>query len=145
MVGNLASLALFLPRQNHEVAQYREALLAIPGGQTILPVNTLRADARTHPLLHADSLYAVDRGGYTPYLFSARTGGGPAGYFADLSAIYRPPQNWYASGALPDWDKIARTYDYVVITKPWSAERIDRSRLDLYYENPVATVFRVRR
>jgi len=145
MVGNLASLALFLPRQNHEVAQYREALLAIPGGQTILPVNTLRADARTHPLLHADSLYAMDRGGYTPYLFSARTGGGPAGYFADLSAIYRPPQNWYTSGALPDWDKIARTYDYVVITKPWSAERIDRSRLDLYYENPVATVFRVRR
>ncbi len=45
----------------------------------------------------------------------------------------------------PDWDEIARSYDYVAITKPWKAERIDLRRLELYYENDTATVFRVRR
>jgi hypothetical protein len=144
-VLNLGSLALFLPEQNREVAQYREALRAIPAGHTILPVDTRRADARTRPLFHADSLYAVDRDGYTPYLFSARTGGGPAGYFSDLSTIYRPAQNWYVSGGSPDWVQVAQTYDYVVITKPWDAERIEPGRLDLLFENSVATVFRVRR
>ena len=142
---NFASLVLFLPGQNREVAQYREALLTIPPSQIILPVDTRRSDARTRPLRHTDSLYAVDRGGYTPYLFSEKTGGGPAGYFWDLSPIYRPDQNWYQSNSDPGWEKVIQTYDYVIVTKPWLADRIDRSGLDLYYENPVATVFRVRR
>jgi hypothetical protein len=141
--GNLASLAMFLPAQNREVGQYREALRAIPVGRTILPVDTRRADGRTRPLLHADSLYAADRGGYTPYLFSAKTGGGPAGYFSDLSPIYRPDQNWYQTNTAPDWEKVTRTYDYVIVTKPWRPERIDHTRLALLYENAVATVFRV--
>jgi hypothetical protein len=141
--GNLASLAMFLPAQNREVGQYREALRAIPAGRTILPVDTRRADGRTRPLLHADSLYAADRGGYTPYLFSAKTGGGPAGYFSDLSPIYRPDQNWYQTNTAPDWEKVTRTYDYVIVTKPWRPERIDHTRLELLYENAVATVFRV--
>jgi hypothetical protein len=141
--GNLASLAMFLPAQNREVGQYREALRAIPAGRTILPVDTRRADGRTRPLLHADSLYAADRGGYTPYLFSAKTGGGPAGYFSDLSPIYRPDQNWYQNSTAPDWGKVAQTYDYVIVTKPWRPERIDQTRLALQYENAAATVFRV--
>jgi hypothetical protein len=143
--GNLASLAMFLPAQNREVGQYREALRAIPPKRILLPVDTRRSDARTRPLLHADSLYAVDREGYTPYLFSAKTGGGPAGYFSDLSPIYRPDQDWYQTTAAPDWKKLFQSYDYVIVTKPWRPERIDRSRLALFYENSVATVFRVQR
>jgi hypothetical protein len=143
--GNLASLARFLPTQNREVGQYREALRAIPAGKILLPVDTRRSDARTRPLLHADSLYVVDRYGYTPYLFSAKTGGGPAGYFSDLYSMYRPDQSWYQTELGPDWDQVIQTYDYVIVTKPWRAERIDRSRLALFYENSVATVFRVTR
>jgi len=143
-VANLGSLALFLPRQNHEVAQFREALLAIPPGKIVLPIHTHQRDGSTYPLRHAGSFYAAERAGYVPYLFSQISGGGPSGYFKDRSTIYRPPQDWYVNKTQVDWEKIAQQYDYVAITKPWIPERIDQTRLDLYYENSAATVFRVK-
>ena len=143
--GNLASLALFLPRESWQVSRYREALLTIPEGRTVLSIDTRRRDGNTFPLRHAGAFYAADRHGYTPYLFSKRTGSGPSEYFSDLSPIYRPVQRWYRSRADCDWEKVADDYDYVVITKPWRADRVDLSRLELHYENRVATVFRVRR
>jgi hypothetical protein len=143
--ANLGSLASFLPRQNREVAQLREALLTIPPRQAVLPIHTRRKDGNTWPLRHAGSFYTAERGGYTPYLFSSITRGGPSGYFTDLSSIYRPGQDWYMGEGSANWDEVTRSYDYVAITKPWEAERIDLSRLEFYYENSVATVFRVRR
>ena len=143
--ANLGSLASFLPRQNREVAQFREALLTIPPRQAVLPIHTRRKDGNTWPLRHAGSFYTAERGGYTPYLFSSITRGGPSGYFTDLSSIYRPGQDWYMGEGSANWDEVTRSYDYVAITKPWEAERIDLSRLEFYYENSVATVFRVRR
>jgi hypothetical protein len=142
--ANLGSLALFLPRQNREVAQFREALLTIPPGKIVLPIQTRRREGNTYPLRHAGSFYAAERNGYVPYLFSQISGGGPSGYFRDLSTIYRPPQGWYINKAQADWEKITQTYDYVAISKPWKPERIDLTRLDFYYENSAATVFRVR-
>jgi hypothetical protein len=140
-MANLASLASFLPRENRLVAAYREALQSIPAGQNVLPVDTLRFDARTRPLHHAGSLYLE---GYTPYLFSQKSGGGPSGYFEDRSQIYRPAQNWYVSNATPDWEKIAQSYHYVIVTKPWNPARLDLNRLTPQYENSVASVFRVK-
>ena len=142
---NLISLSLFLPKQSRQVALYRKALLTIPEGRVVLPIDARRRDGNTFPLRHAGAFYAADRKGYTPYIFSNRTGSGPSEYFSDLSAIYRPPQRWYRSNWVCDWTKVMESYDYVVITKPWRAERIDLTRLEFYYENPVATVFRVRR
>jgi len=142
---NLASLARFLPRQSRQVARYREALLTIPEGRVVLSIDTRGRDGNTFPLRHAGAFYAADRHGYTPYLFSKRTGSGPSEYFSDLSSIYRPVQRWYRSNATCDWEKVMEDYDYVVITKPWRADRLDLSRLELHYENRVATVFRVRR
>jgi len=40
---------------------------------------------------------------------------------------------------------VIQTYDYVIVTKPWRAERIERGGLELYFENSAATVFRVKR
>jgi hypothetical protein len=143
--ANFGSLVSFLPRQNREVAEFREALLTIPPRQIVLPIHTRRKDGNTWPLRHAGSFYTAERDGYTPYLFSNATRGGPSGYFADLSSIYRPGQDWYMGEGSADWDEIARSYDYVAITKPWKAERIDLRRLEMFYENATATVFRVRR
>jgi hypothetical protein len=142
---NLGSLLLFLPRQNHEVALYREALRTIPARKTVLPIHTRKRDGNTYPLRHAGSFYAAERDGYVPYFFSQENASGPAGYFTDLAPIYRPPQSWYTGKGEPDWGKVAREYDFAVITKPWNARRIDRRWLEVYYENDVATVFRVRR
>jgi hypothetical protein len=142
---NLASLGLFLPRQSRQVARYREALFTIPEGRVVLSIDTRRRDGNTFPLRHAGAFYAADRHGYTPYLFSKRTGGGPSEYFSDLSSVYWPSQRWYRTNAACDWEKVMEEYDYVVITKPWRADRLDLSRLELHYENRVATVFRVRR
>lgn len=144
-VLNFVSLARFLPRQSRQVTRYREALLTIPEGRVVLSVDTRRRDGNTYPLRHAGAFYAADRNGYAPYVFSNRTGSGPSEYFSDLSSIYRPSQRWYRAGAECDWGKVAENYDYVIVTKPWRADRIDLSRLELRYENPVATVFQVRR
>jgi hypothetical protein len=143
--ANLGSLAWFLPRQNRDAAQYREALLKIPAGKLVLPIQTRRRDGNTYPLRHAASFYVADRNGYEPYLFSQANASGPAGYFTDLLPIYRPQQNWYLGKTELDWEKVARSYDYVVISKPWRAGRIDFGKLELFYQNRVATVFRVRR
>jgi hypothetical protein len=142
---NLASLALFLPKQSRQVARYREALLRIPEGRAVLAIDAGKTDGHTAPLRHAGAFYAADRKGYTPYLFSQRTGSGPAEYFSDLSTLYRPPHRWYHANRECDWTKVSESYDYVIVTKPWRADRIDLSRLELQYENPVATVFRVLR
>jgi hypothetical protein len=143
--ANLVSLARFLPRQSRAVTRYREALLTIPQGRLVLPIDARPRDGNTFPLRHAGAFYAADRYGYTPYLFSDRTGGGPFEYFSDLSSIYRPGQRWYRSNSVCDWGKVVESYDYVIITKPWRADRLDLNGLELHYENPVATVFRVSR
>lgn len=143
-LANLASLASFLPKQNREVAAVRQALLTIPPGKRVLPIFTRNRDGNTYPLRHAAAFYAPERNGYVPYLFSQISGGGPSGYFRDLTQIYRPPQNWYINQTPPDWEKIAEAYDYVVITKPWSPSRIDQTDLELSYENESATVLRIR-
>ena len=144
-VLNFVSLARFLPRQSRQVARYREAIHTIPEGRVVLAVDARRRDGNTYPLRHAGAFYAADRHGYTPYIFSNRTGSGPAEYFSDLSLIYRPSQRWYRSNGECDWGKVAENYDYLIVTKPWRGDRIDLSRLELRYENPVATVFQVRR
>jgi hypothetical protein len=142
---NFVSLALFLPKQSRQVARYREALLTIPEGRVVLAIDARRRDGNTYPLRHAGAFYAADRNGYTPYIFSKRTGSGPSEYFSDLSSIYRPPQRWYRSNSGCDWGKVTESYDYVIVTKPWRADRLDLGRLEMQYENPVSTVFRVRR
>ncbi|HTB15100.1 MAG TPA: hypothetical protein VK752_26195 [Bryobacteraceae bacterium] len=144
-VLNLASLAAFMPRQSRLIAAYRSALITIPKGRVVLPVDARRRDGNTFPLRHAGSYYTVDRQGYTAYLFSKQTGSGPSEYFVDLSPVYRPPQRWYRSDADCDWGKVAESYDYVIVSKPWRASRIDLSYLEFYCENSAATVFRVRR
>jgi len=143
VAANFASLASFLPRQNRDLGAYREALRAVPARKLVLTVNTRQKDGNTWPMRHAGSFYATDREGYAPYLFNARSFGGPSGYFVDLTSIYQPPPNWYTDSFTPDWEQIERTYDYLVVTKPWEDGRIDR-KLSIVYENDVATVFRVR-
>jgi len=143
--ANFGSLAWFLPAQNREAALYKEALLTIPPGKNVLPVDTRQRSGNTYPLRHVGSFYVAERGGYVPYLFSQANASGPAGYFTDLSTIYRPSQDWYLNHAEADWDKVTQAYDYVVVTRPWEAGRVDLRGLELYYQNSVATVFRVRR
>lgn len=142
---NLGSLARFLPRQSRQVAEYRRAIATIPERRVVLSVDAQPRDGNTWPMRHAGSFYAADRNGYTPYLFSQQNASGPAEYFFDLSDIYRPGQDWYTREGNPDWKRVAATYDFVIVSKPWRAGLIDRSDLELYFENSAATVFRVRR
>jgi hypothetical protein len=143
--ANLGSLALFLPRQSRLVSEYRRAIAAIPEGQIVLAVDAQAEDGNSWPMRHVGSFYAADRKGYTPYLFSQQNGSGPSAYFHDLSTIYRPGQDWYLNQDSPDWEKLVGTYDYVIVSRPWSPDRMERSHLEVYFENAAATVFRVRR
>jgi hypothetical protein len=144
-VLNFTSLALFLPRQSDLVGRYREALLTVPENRVVLSIDARRRSGNSFPLRHAGAFYAADRHGYTPYIFSNRTGSGPSEYFSDLSSIYRPVQRWFRSSGDCDWGKVTESYDYVIISKPWQADKMDLSHLELHYENSAATVFRVRR
>jgi hypothetical protein len=143
--ANFASLARFLTEQDREVTAYRRAIDTIPEGRVVLSVDAWPRVGYTWPLRHAGSFYAADRNGYTPYLFSQKDGSGPSGYFSDLSTIYRPGQDWYLHKETPDWAKLVETYDYLIISKPWHRERLDLNRLEVQYENDVATVFRIKK
>lgn len=137
-IANFASLASFLPKQNREIGEYREALQSIPAGRLVMSVETRKKDGNTWPMRHVGSFYTTDREGYSPYLFNSRVPGGPSGYFEDLTSIYRPPPNWYIDRLPVDWKQM--TYDYLVVTKPFDPSRIPWS--SVVYENSAATVLR---
>jgi hypothetical protein len=62
----------------------------------------------------------MDRAALEPYVF-AGDNGNPMKYFRYLNQPYDPPEVWY--GDIPrdpvDWQRVAREYDFLVITKPF--------------------------
>jgi hypothetical protein len=67
----------------------------------------------------------IDRQVLFPYLFSGNTGQSMT-YFRYVDLPYRPDDNWYMQGPpLVDWHRIACTYQYILVTRPFDLQRID--------------------
>lgn len=126
--ANLADLTEVLIRNNTFVTQYRNVAAAIPERARVLPVFTLRREGNVRPLLHVNSFVTIDRAGVIPYEF-AGDNGNVVRYFRYLHLPDAPLEGWYLFPQVlrPDWNSIACDYDYLIVTQPFAAKRIEVS------------------
>lgn len=138
---NLVYLGVHLARSEVRVAQYRAVVASIPPGARVLPVMTSRREGYVFPWHHMEAFIVIDRGAFMPYAFNADTAN-PEKYLRYVSKRYTPPQNWYLQQKWSevDWNRVATEYDYLLVEKPFDAQRIPRQGR-LIAENASAALF----
>jgi hypothetical protein len=122
---NLGYLAFHFQKESVWLAQYRAIVADIPANSTVLPVSTERKTGNLLRHLHAASFAVIDRHALIPYLFSGDNGS-PMKYFRYVHKPYGPDEIWYQSrwDRLVDWLQVSRQCQYLLITKPFDADRI---------------------
>ncbi len=122
---NLAYLTFHLWKDSEWLAQYRATLAPIPPHASVLPIYTDATTRRPLEHLHAASFAVIDREALIPYQFSGDRGN-PMKYFRYVRRPYAPPELWYRQRQdnEVDWQQIARQYRYLLVMKPFTADRI---------------------
>jgi hypothetical protein len=122
---NLGYLALYFHKQSAWLPQYRAIVASIPANSTVLPICTEKKTGNVRMHLHAASFAVIDRHALIPYLFSGDNGN-PMKYFRYVHRPAAPDELWYRSGGdrTVDWPQVARQYQYLLIGKPFDADRI---------------------
>jgi hypothetical protein len=145
LLVNLAALGKHLLKDEAWLDRYREVVAAIPRGATVLPVNTKPKDGRMSPWLHAGSFVATDRAGIVPILFAANRGDAMK-YFRYIDKPYAPKESWYLDSMenTIDWEAVSCDYQYLLVSKPFEAERIPFAPL-VVTENDSAALLAVNR
>lgn len=142
-LSNLIYLQVFLSRHDNYLKEYSQALLQIPEQKVVLPVATRRAIGRIEYALHNAELYIIRKNGIVPYVFSRNTSGAQFQYFSYVEDRYTPHLFWYLRGMGIDETQTRKTYDFVIVTKPYDPEKLGLKPLRLHYENDAAAVFEV--
>jgi hypothetical protein len=138
--GNLGYLISHLNGYSQWLTRYRSVIAAIPRGAKVLPIDTLGADGRLLPLLHAFSFVTIDRDGLVPYLQTGDTGNAQK-YIRYLHRPDAPSQTWYANTRVGpiNWEAIACEYRFLLVTNPFDHKRI-AVRTITAAENEAATL-----
>ncbi|HWW19420.1 MAG TPA: hypothetical protein VNZ06_01330 [Steroidobacteraceae bacterium] len=132
LAANLYYLGAELAPQAAWLRQYRSLLTSVPQGSKVLPIYTGTHQLTRWQYLHVASYVVTDRKGIEPYLFSGDQGQ-PMKYFRYRNHPYAPHNTWYSytpqSGvpAVVDWPRIACSYDYLLVMKPFNLARIELS------------------
>jgi hypothetical protein len=144
-IGNLAYLARHFIAERAWVAQYRSVIASIPMHGRVLPVYTRGGEGSVVPFLHTSGFLSMDRAALEPYVF-AGDNGNPMKYFRYLHRPYDPPEVWY--GDIPrdpvDWQRVARDYDFLVITKPFDPA-VFKLTTRTVADNSIATVLAIQK
>jgi hypothetical protein len=140
---NLGYLALYFEKESGWLPQYRAIVASIPTNSTVLPVTTEKKAGNVVMHLHAASYAVIDRHALIPYLFSGDNGS-PMKYFRYVHRPAAPAELWYRSGwdRTVDWPQVSRDYQYLLITKPFDADRI-RLKTRTVAENDAAALLAV--
>ena len=142
-IVNFAYLARHFMAEQRWVTQYRDVVAAIPEHGRVLPIYTAGGEGAVVPFLHVSGYISMDRAGVEPYVF-AGDNGNPMKYFRYNHRPYDPPEVWY--GDIPrdpiDWQRVAREYDYVAVTKPYDPSVIKLSTHPVA-ESPSATLLAI--
>lgn len=140
---NLGYLASYFHRESGWLPQYRAIVASIPANSTVLPVFTEKKAGNVRMHLHAGSFAVIDRHALIPYLFSGDNGN-PMKYFHYVHRPAAPYELWYSSHQDPtvDWPQVSRDYQYLLITKPFDADRI-RVKTRTVAENDTAALLAV--
>ncbi len=142
-ITNLFYLGRYLSKHDRYLIDYLHALDTIPPQQTVLPIATKHDEGRIQTALHIGELYMIRQGGLTPYVFSKNTSKDQFRYFYYTNQPYMPFLFWYSRKIPVDWDLVEKGYNYIIITKPFSRERIGLTNLERTFENDAAVVFRI--
>ena len=125
--AGLLHVAAPLRINNAWINQFRKVVSYIPSGARVLPVHT---ETKRPYLIHVGAHAVLDRGALNPYLFSGNFGD-PMTYFRYKNLPYAPEFQWYRAqlqgrkqDGEVDWDKIACSYDYILVTMPYEARFI---------------------
>jgi hypothetical protein len=110
----------------------------------VLPVYTEETTGVPLKGLHAASFAVIDRQALIPYLFTGDRGS-PMKYFRYLHRPYAPDELWYRDrkDSTVDWTEIQREYPYLLVMKPFDAERI-RIKTRTLAENDAAALLATR-
>jgi hypothetical protein len=129
---NLICLAVWMLPQNAALGEYRRLARNIPAGARVLPIDTRVPLPRSHryydPFRHAGAYATLEARAVTPYLFAGDRQPHLA-YFRYRERPYAPDEIWYAEpaylkAAYPDWPRVQREYRYLLVTRPWDAQKI---------------------
>jgi hypothetical protein len=126
LVINLGYMCANLSSERAWLKQYRAVLAAIPSSALVLPIYTGVRTPTRRPYFDADSYVVIDRHGVEPYLYSGDHGQ-PMKYFRYRHHPYAPDSIWYdvTPPRAVDWRAVACTYDFLLVTNPYDAARID--------------------
>jgi hypothetical protein len=121
-LGNFAYIARHFLADRAWTSEYRSLAAAVPLGGRVLTVYTHGGQGSFNPYFHTSGFVVIDRVATEPYVF-AGDNGNPMKYFRYKHLPYNPPEDWY--GRLPrpalDWKRVARDYDYILVTRPYDA------------------------
>ena len=142
-VANFAYLARHFIAEQTWITQYRDVVDTIPEHARVLPVYTRGGEGAVVPFLHVSGYISMDRAGIEPYVF-AGDNGNPMKYFRYNHRPYDPSALWY--GEIPrgavDWNRVAREYDFVAVTKPYDPSTIKLATHPVA-ESPSATLLAI--
>jgi hypothetical protein len=122
--AGLVYTAVPLKVNNAWINEFRRIVSVIPAGARVLPVHT---ETKRPYLIHVAVHAVLDRGALDPYLFSGNYGD-PMTYFRYRSLPYAPHFQWYRAqeqglkqDSEVDWNRVACSYDYILVTMPYDA------------------------
>jgi hypothetical protein len=140
---NLGYLAFYFHKHSGWLGQYRAIVARIPANSTVLPISTESKMGNVLVHLHAAAFAVIDRHALIPYLFSGDNGH-PMKYFRYVHRPTAPDELWYhlRRDRTVDWPEVARQYQYLLISKPFEADRI-RLKTDTVAENDAAALLAV--
>jgi hypothetical protein len=136
---NLAYLFHHLQPKQQLVADYRAVVARIPPGSWVFPIYTSTTERPIKSTLHLPAYVLTDRQALSPYQFSNDLGD-PMQYFGYRNKPYAPDEDWYIDRQSEpvDWPAIERSYDFVLVMKPFDAKRIPIAMRPVFENNAAA-------
>jgi hypothetical protein len=126
--GNLAFISTYLRGESAWLARFREVVAAVPLHSRVLPIYTLPKLNRRYLCIDCESFVVIDGRGVVAYLFSGDQAH-PMKYFRYRNPPYTPQKIWYSDYPAHEvnWQALACAYDYLLVTQPYDARRIEVS------------------
>lgn len=130
---NLICLAVWMLPQNAPLGQYRLLARSIPAGARVLPIDTHVPLQGSHhyydPFRHAGAYATFEAHAVTPYLFAGDREPHLSYFRYRQQRPYAPNEIWYAvpahlKAAYVDWPRVQREYRYLLVTRPFDAQKI---------------------
>jgi hypothetical protein len=131
VAANLAYVAAIMEPEDNDLGLYRAIAAQAPADARVLPINTRPPiGGRYRPFQHAGAYATLDAHAWTPYLFAADAN--PAmSYFTYVGGRGDAPEEFWYENALspagqlgagagqPDWRRIEKSFQYLLVTVPW--------------------------